>query len=214
MLWFFTSARLLGVVVLLLVVVLTVLHWLADLFWFQALGYAEVFWRLLLCQLGLFAAATCVVFIYAWGNLRVLGRHVDLAGTARIPTPPGATSLLQGPTSTVRLRLIRTVDVLAPLVAAIIVGFGFAQGWDELLRFLWAQPFDQTEPLYGHDVAFYLFDLPAPRADSGHRDICGVRGHRGVARPSALLRSRCALTSPVQPSTWLRSRRTGPGDDS
>ena len=69
---FFTSARLLGVVVPLLVVALAALHWLADLFWFQALGYAEVFWRLLLCQLGLFAAATCLVFIYAWGNLRLL----------------------------------------------------------------------------------------------------------------------------------------------
>ena len=95
---FFTSARLLGMVVFLVVVVLAALHWLADLFWFQALGYAEVFWRLLLCQLGLFAAATCLVFIYAWGNLRVLARHVDLVGTARTLTP-SATALLPGPTS-------------------------------------------------------------------------------------------------------------------
>ena len=41
-----------------------------------------------------------------------------------------------------------------------IVGFGFAEGWDDLIRFLWAQPFGETEPLYGHDIAFYLFDLP------------------------------------------------------
>ena len=89
---FFTSARLLGAVVLLLVVVLAALHWLADYFWFQALGYAEVFWRLF-CScagFGLFAAATCLVFLYAWGNLRLLARHVDLIGTAAIP-PPGAT---------------------------------------------------------------------------------------------------------------------------
>ena len=75
---FFTSVRLIAIVLALLAVVLAALHWLAELFWFQALGYAEVFWRLLLCQLGLFAAATCLVFIYAWGNLRVLARHVDL----------------------------------------------------------------------------------------------------------------------------------------
>ena len=94
---FFTSARLLGMVVFLVVVALAALHWLADLFWFQALGYAEVFWRLLLCQLGLFAAATCLVFIYAWGNLHVLARHVDLLGAARILTP-SATALLPSPT--------------------------------------------------------------------------------------------------------------------
>ena len=75
---FFTSVRLIAIVLALLAVVLAALHWLAELFWFQALGYAEVFWRLLLCQLGLFAATTCLVFIYAWGNLRVLARHVDL----------------------------------------------------------------------------------------------------------------------------------------
>ena len=159
MLRFFTSARLLGVVVFLLVVVLAALHWLAELFWFQALGYAEVFWRLLLCQLGLFAAATCLVFIYAWGNLRLLARHVDLIGTAA-DLDAERDALLPGPISAVRLGLIRTIEVLAPLVAAMIVGFGFAQGWDELIRFLWAQPFGETEPLYGHDIAFYLFDLP------------------------------------------------------
>jgi uncharacterized protein len=156
---FFTPGRLLGTVVFLLVVVLAALHWLADLFWLQALGYTEVFWRLLLCQLGLFAAATCLVFLYAWGNLRLLARHVDLVGTAAIP-PPGARALLAGAISALQLRLVRTIEVLAPLAAAMIVGFGFAQGWDELIRFLWAQPFGETEPLYGRDIAFYLFRLP------------------------------------------------------
>ena len=156
---FFTSARLLGMLVALLVVVLAAFHWLADLYWFQALGYAQVFWRLLLCQLGLFAATTCLVFVYAWGNLRVLAGHVDLLGTRRIPRP-SATPLLPAPTAAVRARLLRTFEVLAPLVAACIVGFGFAGGWDDLVRFLWAQPFGETEPLYGHDIAFYLFKLP------------------------------------------------------
>jgi uncharacterized protein len=156
---FFTSARLLGMVVALLVVVLAAFHWLADLYWFQALGYAQVFWRLLLCQLGLFAATTCLVFVYAWGNLRVLAGHVDLLGTRRIPRP-SATPLLPAPTAAVRTRLLRTFEVLAPLVAACIVGFGFAGGWDDLVRFIWAQPFGETEPLYGHDIAFYLFKLP------------------------------------------------------
>ena len=84
---FFTPVRLLGMVVLLLVIVLAALHWLADLFWFQALGYAEVFWRLLLCQLGLFAAATCLMFIYTWGNLRLLGTPRRSPRHRRISTP-------------------------------------------------------------------------------------------------------------------------------
>src|SRR5262249_11955327 len=90
---FFTLARLTGVIVALLVAALVALHWLAELYWFQALGYARVFWRLLLCQLGLFAAATCLVYVYAWVNLRALARHVDLLGLHRISTPSAAVLL-------------------------------------------------------------------------------------------------------------------------
>ena len=44
---FLTSARVLWLVVPLLLALLVVLSWLADLFWFEAVGYSQVFWRLL-----------------------------------------------------------------------------------------------------------------------------------------------------------------------
>ena len=108
---FFESAWLLWPVVPLLIAALVALDWLADLFWFQALGYAAVFWRLLLCQLGLFAAASCVMFIYTWGNLRLLGHHVDLLGTAAARTS-SRTALLRGPNPSVPPGLIRIFEVL------------------------------------------------------------------------------------------------------
>ena len=156
---FFTSARLLGMVVALLVVVLAALHWLADLFWFQALGYAA----------GVLASAPVPARSFrrnhrascssTRGAIFASWLATSIFGYRRI-SRPSATALLSGPTSAIRARLIRTFEVLAPLVAAMIVGFGFAEGWDDLIRFLWAQPFGETEPLYGHDIAFYLFDLP------------------------------------------------------
>ena len=114
----------------------------------------------LLCQLGLFAAAT----------LRRVRLHV---GQSAPPWPPRRSprhplaarrraeiALLSGPNPSVPPRPVRISAVLAPLPAAMIFGFGFTEGWDELIRFLWAQPFGETEPLYGHDIAFYLFVLP------------------------------------------------------
>jgi uncharacterized membrane protein (UPF0182 family) len=152
---FLTSARVLWLVVPLLLALLVVLSWLADLFWFQAVGYSQVFWRLLFIRLALFAATTLIVFLYAWGNLRLLVRRVDLIGTLP-PTSPMGQVAGMAPHG-----LIRTFELLAPLVAAIVIGLGFAESWDEFVRFIWAQPFGQTEPLYGRDIAFYLFDLPA-----------------------------------------------------
>ena len=51
---FFTSVRILWLLIPLLIAALLALDWAADLFWFQALGYAQVFWRLLAIKLGLF----------------------------------------------------------------------------------------------------------------------------------------------------------------
>ncbi len=151
---FFASARVLWLVIPLLVVAVVVLGWLADLFWFEAVGYPQIFWRLLLIKLALFGAATGIVFVYAWINLRLLTRRVDLIGTVPTTSPMAQVAGMAPP------GLVRAFELLAPLVAALVVGFGFAEGWDAFIRFLWAQPFGQTEPLYGRDIGFYLFALP------------------------------------------------------
>jgi uncharacterized membrane protein (UPF0182 family) len=151
---FFTSLRVLWLLIPLLVAALLALGWLADLFWFQAVGYGGLFWRLLAIRLGLFAAATLVVFVYAWVNLRLLTRRVDLIGTFQTAGPAAQVASRAPP------GLIRAFELLAPLVAALVIGFGFAEGWDAFIRFLWAQPFGQSDPLYGHDIGFYLFRLP------------------------------------------------------
>jgi uncharacterized membrane protein (UPF0182 family) len=151
---FFTSLRVLWLLIPLLVAALLALGWLADLFWFQAIGYGEVFWRLLAIRLGLFAAATLIVFVYAWVNLRLLTRRVDLIGTFQTTGPAAQVASLAPP------GVIRAFELLAPLIAALVIGLGFAEGWDAFIRFLWAQPFGQTDPLYGHDIGFYLFRLP------------------------------------------------------
>jgi uncharacterized membrane protein (UPF0182 family) len=151
---FLASIRVLWLVIPLLIAALAAFSWLADLFWLEAVGYPQVFWRLLLIWLALFGAATVIAFVYAWGNLRLLGHHIDLIGQT---TTTG--SVGQG-VGMARRGLIRTLELLAPLVAAIVIGLGFAEGWDEFIRFLWAKPFGQSEPLYSHDIAFYLFDLP------------------------------------------------------
>jgi uncharacterized protein len=153
---FLASVRVLWLVIPLVIAALAAFSWLADLFWFQAVGYPQVFWRLLLIWLALFGAATVIVFVYAWGNLRLLGRHIDLIGRAQ-STTTGSNG--QGVGMAPR-GLIRTLELLPPLVAAIVIGLGFAEGWDEFIRLLWAKPFGQSEPLYGHDIGFYLFDLP------------------------------------------------------
>ncbi|MEK0082167.1 UPF0182 family protein [Benzoatithermus flavus] len=153
------SARLAWLALPLFVALAVAFHWLADLFWFESLGYAGLFWRLLLIRIGLFAVVTAIVFLYAWINLRLLAQHLDLVGSGRIAMS-GLMLRLPAPGSAASSRLVRVLEVVAPLLAAMIVAAGFTAGWDELVRFLWAQPFGEVDPLYGHDIGFYLFRLP------------------------------------------------------
>ena len=63
----------------LLVVLFILADWTAELLWFRALGYEDVFWRLLFAEVAMFATAFIPVFVYVLLNLLVLTRLVRCA---------------------------------------------------------------------------------------------------------------------------------------
>lgn len=133
---------------------------LARLFWFEALGFEAVFWRILLLKLGLFGAAALIVYLYAFANLAFLSRAVGRA-QATPGGPPGA------PWTAVNLPLSlppparrRRLSAIAALAPAAVAGLVAAGGWDTVLRWGWSQPFGRTDPVFGRDLGFYLFRLP------------------------------------------------------
>jgi uncharacterized membrane protein (UPF0182 family) len=131
---------------------------LGELLWFQELGYASVFWRILLTQLMLFAASTLLVAAYLFANLLFLARQVDLPGTAHAvlyrahyPPPPALAISDRG---------LKTLLAVLSLAGALLVGLIYAADWDGYLRFAFAQDFGKIDPVFGHDLGFYLFALP------------------------------------------------------
>ena len=50
--------------------------------------------------------------------------------------------------------------MLVAALARLVVGLGFSGSWQSFIRFVWAQPFGQTDPVYHRDIGFYLFRLP------------------------------------------------------
>ena len=47
------------------------------------------------------------------------------------------------------------------LVLGALVALGETGNWDVALRFIRQAPYGQSDPLYGKDIGFYLFSLPA-----------------------------------------------------
>ena len=47
------------------------------------------------------------------------------------------------------------------IVLGLLVASGEAGNWDLALQFVYQVPYGQSDPLYGKDLGFYLFSLPA-----------------------------------------------------
>ena len=147
----------------LLVALLKLVDWAAELLWFQSLGYAEVFWRLRFARLAMFAGAFVPVFLYVLVNLLVLARLADLGNLLRSSraaawqgraSPVGSMPAQPPAPSAVAL------FVLAPAAVATVFGFTFYGEWDRFLRLVWSQDFGVADPIFGRDVGFYVFVLP------------------------------------------------------
>jgi len=59
-----------------LLLVIGLLGWTVEWLWMRERGYAEVFWRIRLTQVGLFVAALVPAFLYFWANALAMRRAV------------------------------------------------------------------------------------------------------------------------------------------
>ena len=151
-----------------LVILFKFVDWVAEYLWFEALGFASVFWTLRLLKMGLFLAAFILVLAFFWINLRLLALRLDIGNVANtvvnqlagraLPInayrPPDDASRLAGKE--------RTPDILVlmALVAALLFALSLSGQWETLLRYIWAIPAGQSEPIFNRDIGFYLFELP------------------------------------------------------
>ncbi len=126
-----------------------------DVLWFQEVGFSSVLWKSLSTQFGLGIGAGLVAALVVWGNLRLAQRlapayRVEVAGR---PDPLERYREAFGP-------FVSWIRLGVALFAGLSVGAGAVSGWQTLL--LWANrvPFGQTDPQFGKDISFYVFELP------------------------------------------------------
>ena len=138
-------------------------RFLVDLLWFDALGFKAVFTTVWGTEITVFFVAafvSCLIlllngFIAAKTrpsgarrprNFRVVGRGSE-----------GVPEVIELSLENLPWRLI--VPAVA-LVVGLIIGFAQAGNWDTVLKWFYAAPFGRSDPLFGHDLGFYLFTLP------------------------------------------------------
>jgi uncharacterized membrane protein (UPF0182 family) len=126
-----------------------------DYMWFDSVGYVDVWRTRLLAGVGLAGAGFVIVFGFIFGNLvltdRLSPRYAllsqedeELVERFRDWVEP-------------RLRLVR-LGIAA--VFALLIGVGLAAWRDDFLLFLNSTEFGLTDPQFGNDIGFYVFQLP------------------------------------------------------
>lgn len=141
---------------------------LVDWLWFSSIGYVGVFWTIFTTRAVLFLAVFIVsagaVWLSGWLALRFAWQPSagPSRATAAGPATPVPSGLVPGllayaPSSSAQHLLVAAVAVALGLVAAFIE----LPNWDDALRFLYQVPYGSSDPVYGKDIGFYLFTLPA-----------------------------------------------------
>ena len=142
---------------------------LVDWLWFSTVGYFDVFWTIFGAKAILFFAVFALSTVALWINgtlaFRVARRRGPWLpvsfdrGSATLRTLSETVPELFGlaPPQLPWRFLVPGVAV----VLGILIAMGETGNWDVVLRFIQQAPYGQHDPLYGRDIGFYLFSLPA-----------------------------------------------------
>jgi uncharacterized membrane protein (UPF0182 family) len=139
-----------GIVLLLAVVIPATATFYTDMLWFRERGLSQVFWTRLIPQWILFAIAAAAAFlIFSLNWLKARRSAIkDLASS--FPEEAGD----------MPLRASAVVVAIIAGALAVMNGLGIRSEWMTVLQFFNRTPFGKSDPLFGKDIAFYVFEIP------------------------------------------------------
>jgi uncharacterized protein len=138
---------------------------LTDWFWFQEIGFSVIFTTILGAQVLLGLAVGLVSFVVIYGNLWLVGRLSAKPLTIRLPAGrQSGFSFGQSEAGEVRVvdveKYVHKVISLVSLVLGLLIGLVGASSWEVALKYVNSVPFNSVDPIFGRDIAFYVFELP------------------------------------------------------
>ncbi|HEY8062569.1 MAG TPA: UPF0182 family protein, partial [Gemmatimonadales bacterium] len=131
-----------------------------DWWWFREIGYQVVFTRQLVTRIWLFVLVGGLAGSWLYLNLRMAQR-----GLAPVPfhiPVGGAGAGMVNLTS-----LVRRLTLPFAVVMALMIGLGASASWDMVLQCLHGAAFGTRDPVFGRDIGYYIFTLPAIDAVAG-----------------------------------------------
>ena len=148
-----------GLILFFILFVVLILSWkiiylVTDWFWFLETGYESLFVKTLFTQIKMAVLFGSAYFICFWGNLYLALRLSSKAGDT------GTQEGFQLPLGISLNRPLKEPILVASLIFSFFAALQGATHWEGYLRFVHASPFVTTDPLFGKDIGFYVFQFP------------------------------------------------------
>ncbi|HLI63547.1 MAG TPA: UPF0182 family protein [Terriglobales bacterium] len=133
------------------------LSYFVNSLWFGSLGYAEIFWKSLGLQWGIFAVSAVATFLFVYVTFLILKR------TDFTAEPRGRTILLGGRAVKLPVEsILRLVALAGSLFVAVTTAGVMMADWQTFaLYFAAPRAAGLHDPIFGQPLNFYLFTLPA-----------------------------------------------------
>ncbi|MEY3297237.1 MAG: hypothetical protein RLZZ597_497 [Cyanobacteriota bacterium] len=132
----------------------SLVHLLTESWWFQSVGYGAVFGKRLRWQVGLGLGTFGLTALWLWGNYQ-LARGITRERTYRF------SSRYSNPQQQEQFEYLMHLGILGGIgMLSLGAAWRGATTWEQVLRFLNPSDFGQTDPIFNHDIGFYLFRLP------------------------------------------------------
>ena len=143
-----------GIVVVIGAILLSVAGLYTDVLWFDQLGFLNVLTTQIFAQIALFTvsalAFTLITGLGLWLAFRFRPVYLKFADE-RSPFEQYRQLVDQ---------LRKAVMIGIPLALGALAGLAVAPNWGIVLSYLNRTPFGDTDPQFGLDISFYIFELP------------------------------------------------------
>lgn len=147
-----------GAITVMVLVLLGLFVYAASSFWTEILWFQQMHaTRILLTRWGVIAGLAVVGVVLSVAVLRIM---IGLAHRHRVSSKRGeaAANLRQYQDAIEPFK--KLAFWLVALVLGIPAGLRLAESWQTVLTWLNATPFGKTDPIFGWDIAFFVFTLP------------------------------------------------------
>ena len=151
----FFRVILISIIILAFFLLPTIAGLYADIVWYKSVGLYSIFVTPFLTKV----ITGVIGFVLAFGVLMINFWVFSKLSRGKLYINPGQEGNIVEQPKEVGKIAKRIYTVLA-LFIGILSGLALSSNWQVILKYIYQKPFGTTDPVFGHDIAYYVFTLP------------------------------------------------------